>query len=196
MVNFLQNWQLHWHYDYYYTRHASEVAEWYVLLIALKLYCLGACLCLEFYRLLNCTILYCWRAVCGVQLFIGLIHCREEGCIGKYTPRGPRDFPRAGILHPEARGVQNPRTREISRAEGGVFSDASRLEAVYVHSLSISREVLILTLYGCISWYSLEAEMACWVKWSLKITLSNTLPAPGSVRINTAPWDSITPYTP
>ena len=29
------------------------------------------------------------------------VHCREEGCIGKYTPRGPRDFPRAGILHPE-----------------------------------------------------------------------------------------------
>ena len=31
------------------------------------------------------------------------VHCREEGCIGKYIPRGPRDFPRAGILHPEAR---------------------------------------------------------------------------------------------
>ena len=51
------------------------------------------------------------------------VHCREEGCIGKYIPRGPR---------------------EISRAEGGVFPNASRLEAVYVHSLSISREVLIL----------------------------------------------------
>ena len=23
------------------------------------------------------------------------VHWREEGCIGKYTPRGPRDFPRA-----------------------------------------------------------------------------------------------------
>ena len=31
------------------------------------------------------------------------VHCQEEGCIGKYIPRGPRDFPRAGILHPEAR---------------------------------------------------------------------------------------------
>ena len=44
----------------------------------------------------------------------------------------------------EGRGVQNPRPREISRAEGDVFPNASRLEAVYVHSLSISREVLIL----------------------------------------------------
>ena len=31
------------------------------------------------------------------------VHCQEEGCIGKYIPRGPGDFPRAGILHPEAR---------------------------------------------------------------------------------------------
>ena len=30
------------------------------------------------------------------------VHCREEGRIGKYTPRGLRDFPRAGILPPEA----------------------------------------------------------------------------------------------
>ena len=30
------------------------------------------------------------------------VHCREEGCIGKYIPRGPRDFPRTGILHPKA----------------------------------------------------------------------------------------------
>ena len=29
------------------------------------------------------------------------VHCLESGYIGKYTPRGPRDFPRAGILHPE-----------------------------------------------------------------------------------------------
>ena len=28
------------------------------------------------------------------------VHCLESGCIGKYTPLGPRDFPRAGILHP------------------------------------------------------------------------------------------------
>ena len=75
-----------------------------------------------------------------------------------FAPRGPRDCPRAkpeGNL--EGRGVQNPRLREISRAEGGVFSDTSRLEAVYGHSFIIIREVLILTLsiftalYGCIS---------------------------------------------
>ena len=50
---------------------------------------------------------------CDCQLTIELIlhvsvHCPEEGCIGKYIPRGPRDFPRAGILHPKAwsRGPQ------------------------------------------------------------------------------------------
>ena len=41
---------------------------------------------------------------------------------GDFAPRGPRDCPRA---KPEGRGVQNPRPREISRAEGGVFSNAS-----------------------------------------------------------------------
>ena len=47
------------------------------------------------------------------------VHCREEGCIGKYIPRGPRDFPRAGILHPEAREIARGRSpRAISRAEG------------------------------------------------------------------------------
>ena len=39
------------------------------------------------------------------------VHCREEGCIGKYTPRGPRDFPRAGILHPEAREIARGQSR-------------------------------------------------------------------------------------
>ena len=33
------------------------------------------------------------------------VHCREEGGISKYTPGGPRDFPKAGILHPEAREI-------------------------------------------------------------------------------------------
>ena len=28
------------------------------------------------------------------------VHCLESGCIGKYTHLGPRDFPRARILHP------------------------------------------------------------------------------------------------
>ena len=75
------------------------------------------------------------------------VHCREEGCIGKYTPRGPRDFPRAGILHPEAREIARGRSpRAISRAEGGVFSNASRFEAVYGHSLIIIRKVLIFFL--------------------------------------------------
>ena len=46
------------------------------------------------------------------------VHYREEGCIGKYTPQGPRDFPRAGILHPEAREIARVRSPSaISRAE-------------------------------------------------------------------------------
>ena len=45
------------------------------------------------------------------------VHCREEGCIGKYTPRGPRDFPRAGILHPEAREIAQGITQRSQWAE-------------------------------------------------------------------------------
>ena len=36
----------------------------------------------------------------------------------------------------EGRGVQNPRPREILGAEGGVYSNASRLEAVYIQTFS------------------------------------------------------------
>ena len=73
-----------------------------------------------------------------------IIHCREKGCIGKYARRGSKDLPKQRFFNLEGRGVQNPCPREISRTEGDVFPNASRLEAVYVHSLSISREVLIL----------------------------------------------------
>ena len=59
---------------------------------------------------------------------------------GFCTPR-PERLPEGNL---EGRGVQNPHPREISRAEVGVFSNASRLEAVYGHSFRISREVLIL----------------------------------------------------
>ena len=61
-------------------------------------------------------------------------HCREEGCIGKYIPRGPRDFPDQGFCTPrlerlpEGRGMQNfalrgrsPCPREISKCEGVYF---------------------------------------------------------------------------
>ena len=59
---------------------------------------------------------------------------QDEGGIGKsipaaqfperfseavgFAPQDPRDFPRA---KPEGRGVQNPRPRKISRAEGMDF---------------------------------------------------------------------------
>ena len=39
-----------------------------------------------------------------------IIHCREEGCIGKYPPPPPPRFERfteAGILHPEGQEVKN-----------------------------------------------------------------------------------------
>ena len=54
----------------------------------------------------------------------------------KIHPPRPSRFP-SGL------GVQNPRPWEISWASGGVFSDTSRLEAVYGHSFIIIREVLI-----------------------------------------------------
>ena len=57
------------------------------------------------------------------------VHCLESGCIGKYTPRGPRDFPRAGILHPEAREIARGRSpRAISRAEGCKINAEANLE--------------------------------------------------------------------
>ena len=60
-----------------------------------------------------------WTQRSAGEVCIESVHCREEGCIGKYTPRGPRDFPRAGILHPEAREIARGRSpRAISRAEG------------------------------------------------------------------------------
>ena len=36
------------------------------------------------------------------------VHCLESGCIGKYIPLGPRDFPRAWILHPSALETSPP----------------------------------------------------------------------------------------
>ena len=68
---------------------------------------------------------------------------------GKYCIR---TLPRGGMyweIHPPRperypEGCKIPARGKISRAEGDVFPNASRLEAVYVHSLSISREVLIL----------------------------------------------------
>ena len=67
----------------------------------------------------NCHQIQFFETLCLVPNLNVSVHCREEGCIGKYTPRGPRDFPRAGILHPEAREIARGRSpRAISRAEG------------------------------------------------------------------------------
>ena len=38
------------------------------------------------------------------------VHCRDEGCIGKYIPRGPRDFQRAGDAKSPPKGnLKGPR---------------------------------------------------------------------------------------
>ena len=66
------------------------------------------------------------------------VHCLESGCIGKYIPLGPRDFPRAGILHPSALEIAlGLRPREISRASGDVFPNTSLLSAVYGYNISL-----------------------------------------------------------
>ena len=70
------------------------------------------------------------------------VHCREEGCIGKYIPRGPRDFPRAGILHPEAREIARGRSpRAISRADPN-----------HQHLVALSHMLICSSLFSqCIS---------------------------------------------
>ena len=56
------------------------------------------------------------------------VHCLESGCIGKYIPLGPWDFPRAGILHPSAleislgRGFCTPRPLGNLSGLGGCIS--------------------------------------------------------------------------
>ena len=71
------------------------------------------------------------------------VHCLESGHIGKYTPLGPRDFPRAS---PSGNllglGVQNPRPWEISRASGDVFPNTFLLSAVYGYNIGGSRRPL------------------------------------------------------
>ena len=60
------------------------------------------------------------------------VHCLESGCIGKYIPLGPRDFPRAGILHPSAleialgqslgpRGAKSPPLGNLLGLGGCIF---------------------------------------------------------------------------
>ena len=66
------------------------------------------------------------------------VHCLESGCIGKYIPLGPRDFPQAGILHPSALEIAlGLRPWAISRASGDVFPNTSLLSAVYGYNILI-----------------------------------------------------------
>ena len=126
-------------------------------------------------------------------------HCWEEGCIGKYIPRGPRDFPRAGILHPKAREIaqghsRGPRgskscPREISRPKGDGFPNTSRNEAVYSHFLggyaleeiqisTAETRISILpyqTLFVTGGWSNLRRLKSCWINWS-QVDSSSTRP--------------------
>ena len=77
---------------------------------------------------------------------------------GFCTPR-PERLPKG-----EARG-QSRGPREISRAEGGVFSDTSRLEAVYGHSFIIIRELLILLLDNCFIHQNESLLLFAFHKW-------------------------------
>ena len=62
-------------------------------------------------------------------------------CIGKqYIPRGPRDFPRLGILHPESQeiaalGRKIPTLGKSLGPLGDVFPNASLLLAVYGYNI-------------------------------------------------------------
>ena len=81
------------------------------------------------------------KTICFLNV---ILHWREEGCIGNYAPRGPRDLPKYWFCTPrperlpegEARGQsRGPRgaksmLRQISRSEGGVISNGSRLSSV------------------------------------------------------------------
>ena len=82
------------------------------------------------------------------------VHCLESGCIGKYTPLDPRDFPQAGILHPSAleialgqslrpRGAKSPPSGNLSGLGGCIFRYIPPLVSVRTHYDDISADVLI-----------------------------------------------------
>ena len=73
------------------------------------------------------------------------VHCLESGCIGKYTHLGPRDFPRAGILHPSAleialgqslgpRGAKSPPLGNLLGLGGCIFRYIPPLGSVRIQS--------------------------------------------------------------
>ena len=72
------------------------------------------------------------------------VHCLESGCIGKYIPLGPWDFPRAGILHPSAleialgqslgpRGAKSPLLGNLLGLGGCIFQCIPPLGTVRIH---------------------------------------------------------------
>ena len=73
------------------------------------------------------------------QLLPPCIHCQEEGCFGKYAPLPPWgsiDLLKQGFCTPSPKGeARGPRAKsllkQISRSEGGVFSNSSRLSVYW-----------------------------------------------------------------
>ena len=109
------------------------------------------------------------------------VHCLESGCIGLYIPSdleislGPRDVPRASPS-----GHLSGLGKSLGR-RGCTTQYIPPLGSVRIHSLIISREVLILTLSifnalnVCISWYSL-CPRECTEKYFPRECISRTLP--------------------
>ena len=52
------------------------------------------------------SILQMHEALCKLDGIV-IIHCREEGCIGKYAPRGSRDLPKQGFCTPRPERVMS-----------------------------------------------------------------------------------------
>ena len=80
------------------------------------------------------------------------VHCLESGGIGKYTPLGPRDFPRAGILHPSAleialgqslgpRGAKSPPLGNLLGLGGCIFRYIPPLGSVRIQYFFSSSDV-------------------------------------------------------
>ena len=96
---------------------------------------------------------------------IRTVHYRE-----KYTPQGPRDFARAGILHPEARGQsRGPRYNQCN---------AMHHIAMWWH-------------FACLQMSTYREQGVYWILWSLKIMTynrSSMLPVNTKKYIPTVQW--------
>ena len=154
----------------------------------------------------------CWSTPCRKfdDERMSVLH-QDSGGIGKSIPSAleisldPRDFPRASPS-----GNLSGLRKSLGR-RGWISQSLPRLGGARIHSLIISREVLILTLSifnalkVCISWYSLATELISEAMTYKDHIIQYSPCALGSVQRNTSlgtvfprtlPRDSISPYTP